>query len=334
MNKHKNIARKIHQAMLSADNFLIVPHQNPDGDALGSASAFASYLRQIGKQYDIFCASPAPKQFNFLPHARSIENDRIVLEKKHDIIIALDSSNIDYTGAKDAIDGKDHDRKPVVINIDHHATNSKYGNLNLVIPSSSSTAEVLYNFFISSQIKITDEMATALLTGIVTDTDMFSNKGTTKSSLAIACELMKKRAEMKIIKEYLVFDKPINALKLLGVILGRLQIHSETNIAYTHYTQADLINHKIKQEEFDGVANLLNFLSEGAAALVLIEKMDGTIKASLRTTRDTCDVAAIAKLFDGGGHAKAAGFSIKETSIEKALERIFHVLEKNKTYTQ
>lgn len=326
MNRHTQEAQKIHKAIMNATEILIVSHQNPDGDTLGSASAMATYLKQINKQFGLYCASPVPKQYTFLPHSQTIKNDPLIWKKEYSIIIVFDSSNTAYAGIEEKLGGLTN--KPLLINIDHHATNSKYGDLNLVVPTTSSTAEVLYGFFLSNKIEITDEMATALLTGIITDTDMFSNSGTTKSSMAIAGELMKKRAEIKMIKEYLLFDKPISALKLLGVILGRLQIHTASNIAYTYMTQADLASHKVLEEELEGVANLLNFLSEGIAALVLKEKKDGTIKASLRTTHATYNVANIAKLFGGGGHTKAAGFSITETSMEKAFETIFAMIEK------
>lgn len=328
MNQHTQEAKKIHKAITNASEILIVSHQNPDGDTLGSASALATYLKQINKQFGLYCASPVPKQYRFLPHSQIIKNDPSVWEKKYSIVIVLDSSNTAYAGIAEKL--ANLKTKPLVINIDHHTTNEKFGDFNLVVTTTSSTTEVLYGFFLSNKIQITDEMATALLTGIITDTDMFSNSGTTKSSMAIASELMKKRAEIKMIKEYLLFDKPISALKLLGVILGRLQIHTVSNIAYTYMTQADLNTYQVLEEELDGVANLLNFLSEGIAALVLKEKKDGTIKASLRTTHDTYNVANIAKLFNGGGHTKAAGFSIIETSMEKAFETIFAVIEKNK----
>lgn len=326
MNRHTQEAKKIHKAIMNAPEILIISHQNPDGDTLGSASAMATFLKQINKQFELYCVSPVPKQYSFLPHSQTIKNDPLVWEKEYDVIIVFDSSNTAYAGIEEKLAGLSN--KPLMINIDHHATNGKYGDLNLVVTTTSSTTEVLYGFFLSNKIEITDEMATALLTGIITDTDMFSNSGTTKSSMAIAGELMKKRAEIKMIKEYLLFDKPISALKLLGVILGRLQIHTVSNIAYTYLTQADLTNHKVLEEELDGVANLLNFLSEGIAALVLKEKKDGTIKASLRTTHATYNVAHIAKLFGGGGHTKAAGFSITETSMEKAFETIFAMIEK------
>lgn len=329
MNQHTQEAQKIHKAIMNAPEILVVSHQNPDGDTLGSASAMATFLKQIGKQFGLYCASPLPKQYSFLPHAQTFKNDPRIWEKEYDIVIVLDSSNTVYAGIEEKLAGLK--TKPTVINIDHHATNARYGDMNLVVPTTASTTEVLYGFFLSNRIEITDEMATALLTGIITDTDMFSNSGTTKSSMAIASELMKKRAEIKMIKEYLLFDKPISALKLLGVILGRLQIHTVSNIAYTYVTQADLTTHQVLEEELEGVANLLNFLSEGIAALVLKEKKDGTIKASLRTTHDTYNVANIAKLFGGGGHTKAAGFSITETSMEKAFETIFAMIGKSIT---
>ncbi len=327
MSRHTHEARKIHETILNTDDILVVSHQNPDGDTLGSASAMATFLSRIGKRHRLYCASPVPKQYGFLPSASVVRNDPVIWDNAYNLVIVLDSSNTAYAGIEEKLTGLK--TKPLLVNIDHHATNARYGDLNLVVPTASSTAEVLYGFFIANKIEVNDEMATGLLTGIITDTDMFSNGGTTKSSMAIAGELMKKRADIKIIKEYLLFDKPINALKLLGAILGRLRIHPETDIAYTYFTQADLKNYSVLEEEVEGVANLLNFLSEGVAAMVLKEKKDGVFKASLRTTRSDYNVAEIAKLFDGGGHIKAAGFSLEAVSAESAFEIIFAAVGKS-----
>ena len=164
------------------------------------------------------------------------------------------------------------------------------------------------------------------MTGLLPDTSVFSNAGTSKLALFIGSALIRKGADLKLIKESVITDKSLNLLKLWGVILSRLELRSDLAIAYTYVTQADFKKYKIKEEETDGIANLLNFLAEGQASLVLKEREDGTIKGSFRTTRSDINVSVWAKALGGGGHIKAAGFTT-EGPLDSALRHIFEKIK-------
>lgn len=257
----------------------------------------------------------------FLPWSDRVETDPAIWDEPTvSTVIFVDSGDPVYAGAASYIDKLK--KKPYIINIDHHATNIQYGDLNLVIPDASSTTEVLYHFFTHHRVAIDGRMATSLLTGLITDTGNFSNRGTSRYALIAGSELIKRGARLRQILESVLKNKTVNTLKFWGVILSRLATHETHNIAYTYYTLDDVRTFGVSEEESEGIANLLNFLNEGKAAMVAKEREDGTVKVSLRTTKDDVDVSAIARTFGGGGHVKAAGFTV-DGPVEKALKYIF-----------
>ena len=321
------IAKQIFNTLRNARRVLIIPHQNPDGDTLGSATAVAEWLFLNKIPYSIFCKTSFPTAFHYLPHARKITHDEIIWKKdQFSHIIVVDSGDLNYAGVGTYFAALNY--KPILINIDHHPTNELYGDLNLVIPKASSTTEVLYHFFQYNKIPINRNLATSLMTGLLTDTSEFSNAATTKLALAIGSELIRKGADLKIIKKSTIIDKHLNVLKLWGVILARLELNVELDIVHTYLTQADLKKYKVKEEETDGIANLLNYLNEGRASLVLKEREDGNVKGSFRTTHDNLDVSVWAKSCGGGGHIKAAGFTVAGP-VDVALKQIFQKIKHN-----
>jgi len=320
-------AKQIYNEITMANKVLLICHQNPDGDALGSISALAYFLDLIKKPYNTFCLTEPAEHLANLPHLIIPNlNGSIWQNADHDLIIVLDSGDLKYAGVADYIAKLKHE--PIIINIDHHSTNKKFGHYNLIISQASSTTEILYFFFKLNNIKITKNMAMALLTGLITDTENFSNPGTTEKSLKVASDLIHRGANFNLVKNWFLKNKSITALKLWGVVLSRLTINEKHQIIYTYVTQNDIKSHGDNEVESEGIANFLNNLSDGQAALILKEQADGKIKGSLRTTRDDFDVAQIATRLGGGGHKKAAGFSI-DGPIEKAFEKIWAMFENN-----
>ncbi|MBI5731990.1 MAG: bifunctional oligoribonuclease/PAP phosphatase NrnA [Candidatus Magasanikbacteria bacterium] len=310
------IAKKIHAELLQADNILIVSHKNPDGDTLSSACALMQYLRRLGKNHTAFCATPINKNLSFLPHLEYFIMDPEIFRRRYfDIIVIFDSGDLSYAGVKEQMENLDY--SPTLINIDHHPTNRLYGHHNLVLPEAASTTEILYRFFEINNIALDQHIATCLLTGIVTDTAHFSNPATTIASLKIASRLMERGANLRLIQGWTLKNKTMEGLKLWGKVFGRLKKNEEYDIATAIILAEDLENQKLADEEIEGLANFLNNLSGAKIILLLKEKKDGTVKASLRTTQPDIDVSKIAQLFNGGGHAKAAGFSVKGRLVEK-----------------
>lgn len=290
----------------------LVIHRRPDGDAIGAVLAFAKYLRSIGKEVRMYCKDGVPEYMKFLAGQDEIIHEPDEFWQNADSIALLDCGDLSMPG----IDKKHFENKNLIV-IDHHASNSGYGKLDIIDHSSSATSEILYNYFTHIGFEIEKQIATDLLCGIYTDTDAFTNLGTTPESLRVSSELLGLGANFKDITAYTMRNKSIASLKLWGRALERLRFDRKKGIATTVIKQNDFSECEAVNDDAEGVANLLNHLSGVKMAMVLRELDDGNVKASLRTTSELIDVSEVAKLMGGGGHKKAAGFTvsgrIKET---------------------
>ncbi len=320
----QHIARQLHATLLEAGQILLIPHQHPDGDAVGSLSAIREWLLSIGKVPMAYCATDAPARFSYLPGASDIKKNPEVWKRSFDAIVVFDSGDLRYAGVEGELAALLP--RPKILNIDHHATNEGYGDINFVDKTASSTAEMVYRFFSMNRVRVTPTMATCLMTGLMTDTDQFTNAATSRASLAVGSRLMSIGANLSQVQGLNFKDKSIDMLKLWGLIFTRLKKHETLGIVYTYFIRDDLARYQVNDTETEGIANFLNSLEEGRASLILKEQKDGTVKGSFRTTDPTLDVAAYAKRLGGGGHTKAAGFTMGGP-IETAPERIFRLIE-------
>ncbi len=305
----KIIEQQIIEKLEEANNILIVCHRNPDADTLGAAAAFSSYIKDQLKNLYVFCTDPIPDYLNnfnqILNLSNNITQDYL---NKFDLILCLDCGEIKQTGIADLITNRQ--QQIFVINIDHHFTNDNFGNLNLVDPVASSTSEITYKLFKNQKIKLTKQALDLLLTGIMADTTFFSNGATTQTSLSISSELMSNGADIKTVLKNIWKNKDVNTLKFWGEIFSRLEFNEKYGIAYTIITQDDLRQNKLTEEAIGGMSNFLTNLYQPNIILVLRETEDSKIKGSLRTTKDNIDVSSLAQMLGGGGHKKAAGFTI------------------------
>ena len=221
MIKDLATAQEIYSRMNNSSNILLITHKNPDGDGLGTLSALAMYLKSLNKKFQLFCLDEVSKNFSFLPLMHEISNDQELFNKeKYDLVIVLDSGSLNYAGVDKLIENMDY--TPYILNIDHHKTNDEFGNLNLVISSASSTSEIMYELFRLWKVTITKDMATSLLNGIIYDTGVFSNAGTTLGSLKAASHLLNLGARHREINENFIRNKSLNLLKLWGIAFERL----------------------------------------------------------------------------------------------------------------
>lgn len=286
---------------------MIISHQKPDGDTIGANLALLHYLEEKGKKYESYCLSPLPREFSFLPLSHKIKNQTDIFKQKFDLVIVLDSGDLRYAGVEEEIKKLLPDF--LLINIDHHPTNKYFGQINIVDERAASTTEVLYGLFSAIGYLPGRQIATCLLTGICTDTDNFSNPATSHSVLKISAELLERGANFQVILKNILRGQPVPVLKLWGKVLSRLQLNSR-GIAVTVVTAEDLVEENLTEEAVFGISNFLNNLYGVEAVLVLREEMAGFVRGSLRTSSENLDVSRLAKFLGGGGHKKAAGFSI------------------------
>lgn len=300
----EEIYKKIESAIKQSNRILIVGHEKPDGDALGSIFAMSRFVESLEKSYQIFLRGETV--FKDMPFLHNVVTEDQIDWNNIDLLISLDSGSLSRSGLADM-----PDKKILKIDIDHHASNDYFGDINLVDISAPSTTYLVAKMFEFLNFEIDSLTAKALLLGIVTDTDNFSNKATTLDSFEVAANLLKKGANISKLN-LSHRDKKIDALRTWGNVFKRLEKNEKYDSAYTVITKEDQVKAEIGgyKDNIEGLANFLNNLKDSKFSMVLKEEDEG-VKFSLRTTRDDVDVAKLASFFGGGGHKKAAGFFVK-----------------------
>ncbi len=290
----------------SAQNILIITHVNPDGDTLGSASALKSY---IGDKADILIQIQDnfqfPSIYYFLPHINQAKNFS-TLEDKYDLIFALDCASKDriIDKARILIDKCDN-----TIAIDHHKTNKGYANLNLVRGGISSTGEVLYDFFKALNVCVTKEMAIGLYSAILTDTGCFKYESTTSHTFEIASELSQTGINTSEIADLCYTNKPKNMVLFQSYLVSNAVFCMNDQVAYTIITKDIQDKYQAKDEYTEGICETLRSIANIELAFVIKETDVGS-KVSIRTKK--LDATQVVSRFNGGGHRRAAGCTIKE----------------------
>lgn len=312
---HEAPSKAIFEKLTAARRPLLVAHKKPDGDTLGAMMAVYNWLRDQGREAYAFCLDAPPEAYAYFPRIREVQTDPATFQDEAvDMVCVFDAGDLPYAGVADLVDGMP--RKPYIADFDHHVTNTFFGEGNLVIADASSTAEVVHGFFVSNGVEVSRAMAVCLMTGLLTDTSNFSNPATTVRSLEIASELLLKGVSMRDITKRLMRNKPVEALRLWGTALERLRWDPKKGAATTALTLRDLKEHPIDEEHLEGLSNFLNHLLKADVVLVLKELPGGKVKGSYRSASDV-DVAELAKAYGGGGHKKAAGFTVAGRIVEE-----------------
>ncbi len=285
--------------MRRAQRILAITHVSPDGDAIGSLLGFARGLAGLGKQVTPACQDSAPQRFGFLPGLHEIRQQAA---GTYDVIVALDSSDPQRLGAPFVTAAQSG--APVVV-IDHHVTNTRFGTVNVVNPSATSTAEMVLECLQRLGAPISTDVATALLTGLVTDTLAFRTSNTTTQTLVAALQLMQHGADLYAIVKQALVMRTFDSLRLLG--LGLSNAHLEGRLAYATIPFRQREELGIKEDRGDGgLAGTLITAYEVDVAAVFIELQNGDVDVSMRG-QPGFDVSQPAFEFGGGGHPAAAG---------------------------
>ena len=306
---YEEIIRELRQAR----RILLGTHQHPDGDALGSVLALMHVLKYQGKDVTAYVPDPAPDFFSFLPGIENLTYEKPANIRNFDVIVLLDYTQLYRTGLEAEVN--EHSN---TICIDHHPDNLKQAKLNLVVPSAAATAQILFDFFEATDVFITKDVATCLLTGIFTDTGSFMHDSTTPEILEMAAKLMGKGARLSHIAHETYQKKDLPGLKIWGKALSRIVINKETGAAVSIVTRKDLEECRASLDDLSGVVNMLNTLPDTKYALLLTEFEPGKIKGSLRSEpHKNFDVSQLAKKLGGGGHKLASGFEVEGHLVKK-----------------
>ncbi|MSR85439.1 hypothetical protein EXS71_03345 [Candidatus Uhrbacteria bacterium] len=299
----------------NAKRLLVVSDDHPDGDSLGSSCAMLAWVIREGKTVRAFCLNPIPISSHYLDHIHHFTNDRSVMNETFDAILTFDSSELKKTGLEEKKKMLDPKTCPIIV-FDHHATTQPFGHINIILRDACATAEIVYRFFETNQVRVDAAMATSLLAGLVFDTSYFSNSGTTMRAVEAAGKLVAYGARQLDVLEHSVKNKSIPLLRLWGLALARLTHHARLNLIYTYFLQKDVQDIPGGVEAIEGMSNFLHAVCAGAdSILVLKELPDGKVNGSFRSIN--MDISKLAKLLGGGGHKKAAGFAIPGKLVEK-----------------
>lgn len=294
------------QALIkSSNNILVVTHEQPDGDALASVCLMAEVLNLLNKKYTLYCYDQVNHQYGFLPHLEELKNS--YENFNFDLIITLDCGSVKRTKLEKEI----LNRKPnqLVLEIDHHPKIKSYADLEIRDSAAAATTEILYYFLKANKIKINKDLASCVLTGILTDTGNFLYPSTSPETVNIASEMLVKGAKLPQIMENTWRNKSIASMKTWGKAMSRLKINKQYNFGFTVLKSEDVPT-EVTEEELEGMSGFLSNLNAVNGIMLIRELPDGRIKGSLRTSKPNVDISKLARALGGGGHAKAAGFTV------------------------
>lgn len=323
--KQKSVAQKIWDQINSANHILLHFHRGPDGDSVGSNMAMAMFLQKQGKQVSIANAEQVGEHLHpYLDPPILIEGSPCKLDMSGiDLHLSLDSADLHMACGESTEQISEQLNRLKRINIDHHTTNTLYGDINLVIPEVKSTCEVLYFLFKHWEIQITPAIASALILGVVTDTGGFRWQGTNAQTLKTASELMEKGGDLSKAVWQAYRNIPFNVLKYWQKIIENMEFDYQKKMVIS------LIKYQVFEElgkdvlKYDDTQNVLMSNVAGSEIGVLItEKDPGQVSVSFRSRTGTIDVGSIAKRLGGGGHRMAAGCSLNGIAINEAKDLV------------
>ncbi len=302
------------------ERFLVATHVNPDGDAIGSMGALALVLEGMAKQVVAYCQDEGPRFLRFLPYS-----DRIVREisgpDRFEVAVVLDCGALDRIGS--AAEVLQHVRK--IIHIDHHSSSGDFGQLNLVRPECSSTAEILYEIFQAIPVSLTPEAAENIYTAILTDTGSFRFANTTARALAIASEMVSHGVVPQKVAGEIYESMSPERIQLLALSLDTLTLRSNGRLAAMRVSRRMLEETGTSFIDTDGFVNYPRAISTAEIAIFFREMDSDQVNVSLRA-RAGLNVAEFARIHGGGGHHNAAAFRVKG-SWSEVVEKVLTAAE-------
>ena len=308
------------EALRARDRFVVVTHENPDGDALGSMLGATLGLRALGKDVVMHLTGTTafPGEYGFLPLAEVLRIPPPDLERR--AVLAVDCANERRLGPDPGL----LERAAFVLDVDHHHDNSRFGGVNLVVADASSAAEIVADLLAALGVALTPEIAEPLYVGLVTDTGRFQYSSTTPKAHRLAAELIEAGANVARVFEHVYETVQFAKLKLLARALERAQAYEDGRVVVSWLLRTDFAEVGAQEPFSEGIIDYLR-QTEGARLVALIREppTEGgpRHRVSLRSDSDAVDVSAIARKSDGGGHRRAAGFSC-ELPVDQIVEFI------------
>ncbi len=315
----KEILDAICKIIKSSKTFFVAGHTKPDGDALGSGLALSSLLRRLGKKVTHCSIDKVPGDMVFMTGSKKIKITNKV-SGLFDCAIILESINFARMG--DIISPSQAKK---IINIDHHLAHTNFGDVNYVVPSSSSVSELIYDIFLNLKITPTKSEAENLYIGIVTDTGRFQQLNTNENSHSVAAQLLKLGVNSNKLCKKLFLTMEIPKMKLYGFALSNIETAFDEKLIYIKLSKEMFEKSKATDTDTDGIINFCISAPKSVVGCLLKEVDDKTTKISFRSA-EKFNLLNIVKLFGGGGHKNAAGCTIN-SDVNTAAKKILHAFK-------
>jgi len=305
----------------NSNHILIATHTNPDGDAIGSLIAMGLCLDVLNKKTTLYNESPIPAVYRFLPEVNRVV--RNIQNENYDLAVILDCGNLKRIGMAVSVVRQ----IPITVNIDHHVTNTRFGHFQLIDTSACATAEIIYRLIKQMGVSFDKAIATSIYTGILTDTGSFRFSNTNRAAFAICQEMVGLGVDPYNVAQHVYGTYSLGRIKLLNLALDSIEISDNGKLSIMTITQDMFYKTHTQSEDVDGLINYARRIENIKVAALILEGRNGKKKInafngfhiSLRSD-GTVDVAAIAALFGGGGHASAAGFNIESALSDIKLQ--------------
>jgi len=296
---------------------LVVGHEHPDGDAVGSMLGMALMLEKADK--NVHCSWPEPVdipgRYGFLPGWHLFVAPPDIPET--DLMIAVDCSNVGrLEGLKGGFGGKTK-----IINIDHHPDNTLFGYVNMVNPGSSAVAEIIYLYADKLGLKVDGQAALCLYVGILTDTGRFQFSNTSEATLSAASEMVGMGVDPNFIFQNVYQSDSLQYLRFCGHVLSNAVFEEDLGLIYSSVTQDEMKSWGVTMDEMQDLVDYLRTLKGHRVAALFKELNSEEIRVSLRS-RSEIDVGSLARLLGGGGHRAAAAYTSRRKNLDEVLSEL------------
>jgi phosphoesterase RecJ-like protein len=307
------------RALTQKDRFLIACHENPEGDAIGSELALALALRDMGKTATVLNADPVPENLLFLPGAETV----VFAEDGagYDVAVVVDCGSPERTGRV----GAELRKCPLRINIDHHRTNGDRGDLALVDPEAAATGLLIHRVLTALRYDIGPDVAVNLYVAVLTDTGSFHYSSSSPEAFEVAGDMIRRGVDPWAVAEQVYETQSANRLKLLGRVLGSLEVASGGRVASIAVKRSDLSEFGSGKDALEGFINYPRSIAGVEVAVSFREEDGGAFRVSFRS-KGRVDVSAVAARFGGGGHHNAAGCTVPGT-LPEVRRKVTEALE-------